>query len=203
MKMTDLPIHWFDFVVLIVVLLGINKGRKNGMSVELMTMLQWLAIIFAAAYLYRPLGDTLCHSSPVSHLFAYILMYVATAIVVKLIFAMVKKGLGGKLVGSNVFGRAEYYLGMLAGGVRFTCVLVAAMALLNAPYYSNQELASAKAYQVEMYGSAFFPGLGSAQQEVFKHSLLGSAFQHYAGFMLITQTKPEKKDFERRKVDLQ
>ena len=46
-------------------------------------------------------------------------MYITVAIVVKLAFAGMKKATGGKLLGSNVFGRAEYYLGMMAGAVRF------------------------------------------------------------------------------------
>jgi hypothetical protein len=171
------------------------------MSVELMVTLQWLSIIFAGAYLYKPLGDELCISSPVSHLFAYIAMYIAVAIVVKIVFGLLKKAMGGKLVGSNVFGRAEYYLGMISGAVRFACILIAALALLNAPYYSAMDVAKARAYQVDLYGSAFFPGLGAAQQQVFKESLLGSAFKHYAGFMLITTTKAEKRDFEKRNVD--
>lgn len=201
MNLDKLPISWFDFAVVIVLLLGVSRGRKNGMSVELMVMLQWLAIIFAAAYLYKPLGDALCQSSPVSHLFAYIAMYITVAIVVKIIFAALKKAMGGKMLGSSVFGRAEYYLGMLAGAVRFACILMAGLALLNAPAYTQQEIAKAKAYQVDLYGSAFFPGLGSAQQDVFKESMIGSAIKHYAGFMLITTTKAEKRDFQKRSVD--
>lgn len=201
MSMDKLPIHWFDFVVLIVIFLGISKGRKNGMSVELTPMLQWVAIIFAGAFFYRPLGDTLCQMSPVSHLFAYIAMYISIAIVVKISFSLVKKALGGKLVGSSVFGRGEYYLGMLAGAIRFSCILIAVLALMNAPQYSNQELSQAKAYQMEMYGSTFFPTFGTTQMEIFKKSLLGSAVKNYAGFMLISPTKPEKRDFERKKIE--
>jgi uncharacterized membrane protein required for colicin V production len=202
MNLDKMPIHWFDIAVVIVLLLGVSRGRKNGMSVELMVMLQWVAIIFAGAFFYRPLGDQLCQMSPVNHLFAYIAMYITIAIVVKLAFAGLKKAMGGKLVGSNVFGRAEYYLGMVAGAIRFACILMAALALLNAPTYSSQELARDKAYQVDMYGSAFFPGFGVTQHGIFQESLLGSAVKHYAAFMLITPTKSEKREMERRKVDL-
>jgi uncharacterized membrane protein required for colicin V production len=204
MNLGNIPIHWFDFAALIILLLGLSKGRKNGMTIELLPMLQWLAIIFAGAFLYHPLGDMLCHSSPgLSRLFAYISMYVAVAIMVKIAFSMLHKAIAYKLTGSNIFGRAEYYLGMIGGGVRFACVLVAALALLNARYYSSQELASAKAYQVDMYGSTFFPGLGATQQEVFKGSLLGSAFRHYAGFMLISTGHEENEGVHKRKVQLQ
>jgi uncharacterized membrane protein required for colicin V production len=198
----DSPVNWFDFAVVIILLLGINRGRKNGMSVELMPLLQWVAIIFAGAFLYKPLGDFLCQTSPVSHLFGYISMYIAIAIVVKIIFSVLKKGMGGKLAGSSVFGRGEYYLGMLAGAARFACVIVAALALINAPYYSQSDLKKWKDYQNDVYGSTYFDNLGTAQQAIFKESLLGSAIKNYAGFMLIVTTKTEHKGLERRKDDL-
>ncbi len=196
------PVNWFDLAVVIVILLGVNRGRKNGMSVELMPLVQWVAIIFAGAFLYRPAGDYLCQVSPVSHVFAYISMYIAIAIVVKIIFSVLKKGTGGKLAGSSVFGRGEYYLGMFAGAIRFVCVMIAALAVMNAPYYSQQELNSYKAYQIDMYGSTYFDGFGMAQQQIFKDSLLGSAMKNYAGFMLIVPTKSENKQLQRRKDDL-
>jgi uncharacterized membrane protein required for colicin V production len=192
MNFDHLPINWFDFAVIIVVLLGISKGRKNGMSVELLGMLQWITIVVAGAFLYRPLGEQLSHISPVGSAFAYTSMYVAVAIVVKIIFSVMKKAIGGRLMEANAFGRAEFYLGMLAGAVRFLCVTLAALALLNAPYYSPAELARNKAVQVDLYGSNFFPNVGTVQQQVFKESLLGSAVKNNASLMLIVTTTAEQ-----------
>ena len=49
-------------------------------------------------------------------------------LLVLLLFAGIKRTVGGKLVGSDIFGRSEYYLGMGSGFVRVTCMLLAAMA---------------------------------------------------------------------------
>src|SRR5207245_1490208 len=114
-------INWFDVVAFIVVLLGIRAGRKQGMSNELMVSLQWVAIIFGCAYFFRPVGNWIADEAPVSHLACYITAYIALAIVVKLSFSVLKRGLGGKLVGSDLFGGGEFYLGMLMGAVRFAC----------------------------------------------------------------------------------
>ena len=112
--------------------------------------------------------------------------------------AVFKKATGGKLIGSSVFGRAEYYLGMVAGAVRFLCMLVAALAILNAPYYSKAQVAAATAYQNDLYGADLFPGLSDVQQQVFKESLVGSLVQERASFLLITPTKKETKGLKRR-----
>src|SRR5450432_1280743 len=91
-------LNWFDAVVAIVILVGFKVGRKRGMSEELIVTLQWITIIAAGAFLYKPLGDTLALSSPVSHIFCYVTMYVSLAIVTKLVFLGFKKAIGGKLV---------------------------------------------------------------------------------------------------------
>jgi uncharacterized membrane protein required for colicin V production len=202
MDLQHSPLNWFDLLVVIVALLGVRQGRKNGMSVELVPMLQWMCILAAGAFLYQPLGDAIADSSPMPHLFCYIAMYIVIAMLVKCAFLGLKKLAGGKLTGSDVFGRAEFYLGMLGGVVRFSCILVAALALLNAPYYSAAQIAKDKAYQNDMYGSDFFPGLSNVQIQVFKESFLGSLLKKNAEFLLIKPTKPEHKEIQRRKDDL-
>jgi uncharacterized membrane protein required for colicin V production len=195
-------INWFDVVVVIAVLFGMNKGRKHGMSEEIMVMFQWIAIVFAGAFLYKPVGDMLAQSSPVSHLFCYIAIYISAAIMTKIAFSTLKKAMGGKLIGSDVFGGGEYYLGMIAGGIRYCCMLMAALALLNAPYYSTQDIAAARAYQNEAFGSNFFPELSTIQTEVFRESLIGGAVKQRAGILLIASTKSEQVQVKRAKDDL-
>jgi hypothetical protein len=196
------PLNWFDLMVVVVILLGIRQGRKNGMSVELTPMLQWLTIVVVGAVSYRPLGDMLADSSPMPHLFCYITVYILMAVVIKCFFSVLKKLGGGKLTGSDLFGRAEFYLGMVGGAVRFVCILLAGLALLNAPYYSAQEIASNRAYQEDMYGSTFFPGLSAVQIQIFKESFLGGLLKKDAEFMLIASTKQEHKGLPRKKDDL-
>jgi uncharacterized membrane protein required for colicin V production len=198
--MNQSPVNWFDLLVLITIMLGIRQGRKNGMSVEMMITIQWIAIVAIGAALYRPLGDFLALSSPITHLWSYIITYVVLAIVVKGIFALLKKSVGGKMAGSDVFGRGEFYLGMCAGAVRFLCMLLFGLALLNAPMYSAQQVAANRAYQIQNFDSQFFPGLADVQMQVFKESCLGSLLKKQAEFVLIASTKPEApKGVERRK----
>src|SRR3954467_14789429 len=192
MSFDKIPVpNWFDFLVVVVILLGANKGRKHGMSEELMVSLQWASIVFVCAFAYHPLGDMLAQSSPLSHLFCYLVAYITMAIVVKIAFSVIKKGAGGKLVGSSIFGRGEFYLGMVAGGFRFLCILLAACALLNARSYTSQEVSKAVAFQNDVYGSNFFPELYAVQAEVFKESFSGKYLKEYAGFLLIKPTAPE------------
>lgn len=202
LNLQNLPVNWFDFVVVIVLLLGVLRGRKHGMSEELLPLLQWVAIILAAAYLYEPLGRAMAQATVFSLLTSYITCYLGVAVFVRLVFMVVRRVLGGKLLGSNVFGGGEYYLGMLAGMVRFACGLMAALALLNARYFSPQEIKAIQQYQLQVYGSHFFPGMYAVQSQVFQRSLLGPPIRQYLGWLLIKPTPPEKKQLQRKELDL-
>jgi len=106
--------------------------------------------------------------------------------------------LDGKLLGSDVFGRSEYYLGMGAGLVRFSCVLLAGLALLNARYFSPTEVRAMEKRDIDLYGSDFFPGLHSVQATVFDKSLTGPWIKENLSFLLIKPTEPEDKELHQK-----
>src|SRR5262245_40839104 len=123
---------WFDFVVLVVLGIGVFQGRKRGMSEELLGLLEWLAIVVLSALAYRPLGRMIAISADMTLLMAYTSAYLLSVIIIKFLFSRIRKMVGEKLVGSDLFGGAEFYLGMLAGTVRCSCVLLVILALLRA-----------------------------------------------------------------------
>lgn len=197
-----LPMNWFDVVLLAVLTLGLFRGRKHGMSEELMMLIKWLMILLVCAFTYEPLGSWLADVSPISLLGSYIMAYIAVALIIIGLFALVKHSIGGKLVGSDIFGRAEYYLGMGSGIIRFSCILLAALAILNARYFSPTEVRAREAFQNDVYGSNFFPGLDQAQITVFQTSLTGPWIKDNLGFLLIKPTKPENKELHQKDYKL-
>src|ERR1035437_10004398 len=174
MNLDQLPINLFDLVLIIVLIVGLAQGRKHGMSEELMSLLNWLAILFGCAALYEPAGLFVGgFTSMFGRLSCFLLAYVGVAVGLLLVFALIKRALGGKLLGSDIFGQAEYYLGMGAGLVRFSCILLAGLALLNARYFNPLEVRAMEKFQDDVYGSNFFPTLHSLQATVFDKSLTG------------------------------
>src|SRR2546422_7022308 len=113
MSMDKFPINIFDLVVVGVFAAGILRGRKHGMSEELLSLIKWLTILVGCALLYEPIGELFASSSAVfSRLSCYVMAYVAGGLLILVLFAGLKRLLGGKLLGSDLFGGAEYYLGM-------------------------------------------------------------------------------------------
>jgi uncharacterized membrane protein required for colicin V production len=200
--MDNLPFNIFDLILLAVLVFGVLRGRKHGMSEELLSLLTWIGILVVCALAYEPLGKLLTETSPFSLLASYIMAYLAAGLVILAIFAGVKRALGGKLLGSDIFGKAEYYLGMASGLVRFICMLLVALALLNARYFSPAEVKAQEAFQNDVYGSNFFPTLQSLQSMVFERSFLGPWIKDNLGFLLIKPTAPDNKPYKQKEFQM-
>ena len=203
MNLDKLPINVFDLVLVVLLVGGIFRGRKHGMSEELMLLLKWLVIVFGCAAMYEPLGQMFSQSTGLFGLLAsYVAVYIVVALLVVGLFALLKHSIGGKLVGSDVFGRSEYYLGMVSGFVRFGCILLTALALLNARLYTHMEVRAMEKFQDDVYGSNYFPTLHTFQAVVFDNSLSGAWIKKNLDFLLIKPTEPDRTQFKQKELKL-
>ena len=190
MNTTHLPFNWFDVAVVIFLLMGLRSGRKHGMSQEFMVMLSWIALVLLCGIAYEPLGQWFATTIGMGKLLAYIFAYLLTAGFVAVVFVFLKRVIGDRLVGSDTFGKAEYYLAMPAGMLRFACIIIAFLAVLNARLYQTSEIKAMTKFQDENYGSQFFPTLQSVQSEVLEQSFIGAQAKEHLGFLLIKPTAP-------------
>jgi len=184
----SISISWVDILVVCLLVVGVFRGRKRGMSEELLDIIKWTLIVGLAGLLYEPGGRWLARISVFSLLFSYIFAYVIVGLIVFSLFVFVKNKIGEKLVGSDVFGRAEYYLGMAAGAYRYFCVLLVAMAFLNARHYDAAEMAAKDKYQDYNFGTKLIPTVPDLQREVFDRSFSGRKIQDFLNVVLIRPT---------------
>ena len=189
--------NYVDGIILVFLVVGIFRGRKRGMSEELLTFLQWMVIIFVGGKIYEPLGLMLSKQAPFSLLMCYVAVYVGFAILTKILFLQIQRAVGEKLVGSNFFGVTEYYLGMLAGMIRFACMVLLTMALLNARLVTERERAVTAKMQSKNFEGISFPTFGSIQQAVLFESFLGKNVKEHLSFLLIESTAPQNVSLSR------
>lgn len=198
--------NWFDVALILVVLFGFWRGRKHGMTKECLPVSQWLAMVIAAAFSYKPLGELLLRLNVIQSVFgkafdqrtaAYVTAYLLVAIFVFIVFTFIKRAFKARLEGSNAFGSSEYYLGMTSGVLRYACMAVFALALLNAPFYSQADIVNAKAYNNRWFGGGlsgfsgdFFPTFSELQIAVFKDSLTGPFLKNNLTVLLINPVLP-------------
>jgi uncharacterized membrane protein required for colicin V production len=201
MSPDKLPFNMFDVTVLAVLVLGIWRGRRRGMSEETLPLVRWLVALFGAAAAYEPVGRFLESVTVFGPLFCYIVAYLAIILAVFTCFSLIKHFVGGKLIGSDIFGRGEYYLGMAGGMVHFACVLLVGLAVLNARLFTPEEVRAMQNFQRDVYGSEFFPTLYTLQDAVFVRSGSGPWIRRYAEGLLIKPTPPESKPLPRPKDD--
>ena len=108
MNVNALPFNWIDLAVVAIVGVGVARGRKRGMSEELLDVLKWVVIVFACTRLYAPLGGMLSQATVFSTLPCYVAVYSLLALLIHLIFAAIRRQIGTKLVSSDFFGMGEY-----------------------------------------------------------------------------------------------
>ena len=111
------------------------------------------------------------------------------------VFVILRRKFNPKLEGSSFFGGNEYYWGVVAGLVRYICMMLVALALLNAPNYTLADIAAAKAYNNRWFGGGlqgyngdFIPSVDEVQVSVFKESLIGPFIKDNLSVLLINST---------------
>lgn len=179
-------VSWFDAVILAWLIIGFFRGRKNGMSVELLLTMQWVAIVIAGALLYRPLGIPLAQSAGLSVEWAFRISYAVVAVMVAIVMGRARTMVGEKLVGADLFGKGEYILGMLSGVLRFACIALVFLALFGAHVPTQAEIASVNKKTSDLGNVSINPL--KVQREIVVESLTGRLSRQYLQQALIIST---------------
>ena len=188
--------NYFDGVVVVWLIIGIFRGRKRGMTQEVLPTIQWLAIVILAGLFYAPFSSIIFQgtSHAFNRLWSNITAYLLIAFAIHLIFLAIKNAIGEKLTGSDYFGRAEYYLGMIAGLVRFACMLLVMCALMHSRVYTAFELAEDEKIQKKNFEDIRFPTYMSVQHTILVESFTGRLIEDKLHPILIASTTGGKSD---------
>ncbi len=187
---TWLP-HWLDIIALVTLGWGFQRGRRHGISGELLYLLQWIAIVIVSGIFHRNAGERLAHWMHISPNTGRVMVYIILAFVVKGVFNVIHRAVGNKLVSRDFFGKTEYYLGMITGMGRMACILVAALALLSAKYVTDEDLYSLEVFQKENFGGITFPTLSEMKHDSLTKSVFGRTANRWAGGFFIAAVPPE------------
>ena len=154
--------------------------------------MEWLLLVLVSGLGYWMLAAIL---SPFLHvmLWNYIVSYLVLALLVFIGFMILKRRLAERLVKSDLFKGGEYYMGMLSGMVRYGCILIFALALLNAPVYTPKQIQEQRDRDQRDFGGGpgsgfkgnYFPHVSTVQAAVFKESFLGPRIKEGLGILLI------------------
>ncbi len=185
MKPEVIPFGPLDLLTAAVLIIGIVRGRRRGLSEEVLPTLQWITIVIVAGLFYESLARMLASTQVLSPAFYNLGSYVLLAMAIRLGFSILKKLLGEKMVGSDMFGRSEYYLGMGAGMVRYACIYLFVLNFLHAPYYTPDMLAADAKAQEKNFGDIRFPTVGNMQKSFFKDSAVGWALDKYMAKIMV------------------
>ena len=195
LALDNLPVNWFDGVVGAMLIIGFFRGRKRGMTKEILPLLKWVSLVVVCGLWYQMAAQLLVNTAQLSQVPSCIFGYLLLAFVIVLVFMFLKWLLASRLGDKSLFGGGEYYLGMLSGMIRLACMLVAVLALLNAPVYTAQDIKQHEAYVKRWFGGGlysgnYFPSLYTIQDQVFAKSYTGPYIKDYLGPLLIETAPP-------------
>jgi uncharacterized membrane protein required for colicin V production len=174
-----------DVLIPVALLAGLIRGRKHGISVELIRTLKWIALVITGAALAPQAGDVLSKRGFFEYPIACLVMYLTIALGVFLFFSMLERRLTRRLEKGDAFGHAEYYLGMAAGMVRAACMILMALSILNYRAFTTTQVHAMEKFQRDEYGSEVFPTLYTFQKSVFQDSLTGKWIKNHLNFLLL------------------
>ncbi|HEX4121128.1 MAG TPA: CvpA family protein [Verrucomicrobiae bacterium] len=180
---------YFDIVVLDWLILGLLRGRRTGMSRELLPLLQWIGIVLAAGLFYPPVSSIINQCTYLSPLWSNVSAYLLIAAAVHLIHLWLRRLFAVKLVEWNLFGAREYHLGMIAGMARFTCILLFVLALMTSEIPPSLKPAKLANSQKAKTGIRL-PTYGELQQDVLSNSFSGNWVQSNLRPVLIAAVTP-------------
>ncbi len=193
MNWLNFQCNWIDFVLLLVLALGLYRGRKRGMSEEVLDLIKWVLIVITAGHLYHPVGRLLADLTVLSKLTCFVAVYASIILMYQGLFAYIRRAVGQKLVTCDAFGAGEYYMGMMSGAFRYICITIVVLAFLNAPVYTPEEIAADEAFQEKNFGSIRLPTVNRIQSSIFERSFTGPMARKYLASYLIRQTESEDK----------
>lgn len=194
-----LAFNWFDVALVLILAFGVWRGRKRGMSREFLPLSFWLTVLLVGSRYYQWVGEQLVQKGVIKVVFAGIFnertaalvcSYLLIMLAAKIVFSFINRAVKAKLEGSNAFGNSEYYIGMVAGMLRYACITLVALAFLNAPIYTPAEIAAKKAYNKRWYGGGendgnYIPSISDVQVNIFKESICGRFIKDKMNEMLI------------------
>lgn len=192
MNFNDLTFGWFDLVFVVLIVVGYLRGRKRGMTQEFPNLIQWIVIVGGGALLYRPVGELLSDLTGMGKLFWFLTIYLSWAALVKGVTTWIVRSKGDQLGLADMFGNAEYPLGMVSGMIRMVLVCLFVMALINSRLYTPTELKNMAKFQEDNFGSVSMPTIGTFQKSLFRGSAVGKLVKENAPVILIEPTAPRE-----------
>jgi uncharacterized membrane protein required for colicin V production len=191
----NLTFSYIDGFVLIWLIVGLLRGRKRGMTQEFLPCFKWLGIVLLGGYFNQPLAALIRQYAGAAYdvQWSCISAYALIALAVSLLFALFKHLLGDKLTGSDVFGRYEYYLGILAGLIRYACMLLAVLAIMHSRIITKAETDAIDAQMKKNLEDIHPPqyAYGCFEQAIFFQSFSGKFVQADLSGLLLPTVLPK------------
>ncbi|MGB0583139.1 MAG: hypothetical protein ACPGVU_25935 [Limisphaerales bacterium] len=185
-----LRLNMFDALLLGALGWGVYQGKEQGASSTHVSVVQWMVIALpgglAGAFLGSFLGPMLG-----SAYWGQLTGYLIWIFIVVGFFAFLNSKGASEWKEADWFGKTEYPLGVLGCMIKYFCIVLTVMSLLNANYYTSEMIRRDREWQIEEFGSALFPSFTMLNNTVFNTSFSGPPLKKtFEGWAILPSAKP-------------
>lgn len=182
---TGVGFNWVDGIVLVLVLAGAWLGHRRGFSEGLLPLVKWAMILGIGAAVYHPLGQLLSRVSGMGLAWSRVCVYLGVLVLLLWLFARLRDRVGERLLAADLFGKADGFLGMVAGGLQYGMAVIAFVATIHAFDLTARWQQLEDQLEEESAERLFWEIAGSLDRECLYTSLLGPWLRQHLPQLLI------------------
>ncbi|MBI3882016.1 MAG: CvpA family protein [Verrucomicrobia bacterium] len=184
--LAKLTFGWFDFLAVVLIMLGLHLGNKSGATKQALSLAQWFGTLIVAAVIHPMLGDMLAPMLGVRLWIARLIAYASLASLLLLVLALLRRRIADRFEESNLFGKLEYVIGPVAAAVRNVSVVLLVLAIVHGIEVNPDAEKKTIKGQMDDFGFMLYPTPGVLQEAFFKNSATGKWVGDNLGFLLVT-----------------
>lgn len=180
-----LRLNMFDALVLGALGWGVYQGKQQGAASTHVSVVQWMLIGFGGGAMGNLFGSFLS-SILGSPYWSQLIGYFVWIFIIMIVFAFLNSKGMGEWKNSDWFGRLEYPLGILGGLIKYFCIILTVMSILNAKHYTPAMIKADRDWQIEEFGSTLFPSLTMLNNMIFNTSFSGPNIKRVFGWAILS-----------------
>ncbi len=182
--------HWFDLLIIVVIGVGVYRNRHSNALHQIFGFIHWLFILGVSAFLCEKPAQWIAELVGMRPDVAALILYPVIVSIVYFISGIKKRSLVQQSDKVEMFGRQEYRVAMVFGGIKSVVILMVVMAWIHGRYVTEADLHAYEVFCQENLGGIRLPIPATVQEDIFVDSFSGKAAQKYLSKILLKALPP-------------
>jgi uncharacterized membrane protein required for colicin V production len=184
--MSHFTAHWFDFVLVIVLIVGFILGTRKAALAQVLSFFNWALALFICSFLYRAPALWLASCLSLQPDVMALVVFPLELVLVYLLLRIIRRKIASKKAENEPLGNSDHHVAKIAGPLRFMIFILIFMSWINGVYVTEKDLEDHRAFIRDNFGSISFPTLSTVKDDIFNGSYSGRFAKNHLNAILMT-----------------